>query len=149
GITGVIWQWREAVARGDAEQEARKKAQDRERAERWERYRANMTAAAGAFQMHNVGVARRALEAAPEEHRNWEWHYFSHQLDGARKTVREHVQGIWNLTYSRDGRRLMAAGRNRKIQIWDTSTGQVIASITTGGPLELGRAAFAPDGRTV
>ena len=41
-----------------------------------------MAAAAAAFQQHNSSSARLALEAAPSEHRNWEWQHFHSQLDG-------------------------------------------------------------------
>lgn len=55
----------------------------REIAERWERYRSNLVAASSALQVHNIAAARTALDAAPTEHRNWEWQHFHHQLDSA------------------------------------------------------------------
>jgi serine/threonine protein kinase len=72
----------ERVARHEAE-EAGDEARRRGEAERWGRYRANIAAAAGALQLQNSGPARRALDDAPAEHRNWEWHHFHNQLDGA------------------------------------------------------------------
>ena len=58
-------------------------ARQRGDAERWERYRSSIAAAAGASQQQNTGTARIALDAAPAEHRNWEWQHFHSQLDGA------------------------------------------------------------------
>src|SRR5262249_31739193 len=63
------------------EETARLHAEEVGAKERWERYRASMIAAASALQLHNVAAARSALDAAPEEHRNWEWQYFYNQLD--------------------------------------------------------------------
>jgi hypothetical protein len=72
---------KERDARKEADQAA-EEARRRGDAERWERYRSNI-AAAGALQLQNSGNARSALEAAPPEHRNWEWQYLHSQLDGA------------------------------------------------------------------
>jgi eukaryotic-like serine/threonine-protein kinase len=66
----------------------RQEAQRREKVERWERYRSNLVAAAGALEVHNVAAARDAVEAAPGEHRNWEWRHFLQRLDTARSVVR-------------------------------------------------------------
>src|SRR5262249_1649408 len=60
------------VQRIKAEQ-AGDEARRREHAERWERYRANIAAAGAALGLQNSSMARRALDAAPQEHRNWEW----------------------------------------------------------------------------
>ena len=61
----------------------RDKAQRNAEAERWERYRSNITVASAALQLQNSGTARSALEEAPKEHRNWEWRCLQSQLDGA------------------------------------------------------------------
>jgi len=54
--------------------------------ERWERYRANITAAAGLFESHDVAAAR-AVRNAPEEHRgNWEWKHFESRIDLSSQT---------------------------------------------------------------
>jgi WD40 repeat protein/serine/threonine protein kinase len=66
---------------------ARQLAEEREKAERWERYRASMIAAGGAMQLHNITAAKSALAAAPQEYRNWEWRYFIHQLDTAQQVI--------------------------------------------------------------
>ena len=51
GLTGIVWQWRNALAQRDTA--------------RQELYRANMVAAASALQLHNSSAARRILESAP------------------------------------------------------------------------------------
>jgi WD40 repeat protein/serine/threonine protein kinase len=81
-------------ARGKAEQ-AGDEARRRGDAERWQRYRSTIAAAASALQLHNVASARRALEAAPPEHRNWEWLHFASQLDAARASRRGDTDVAW------------------------------------------------------
>ena len=67
-LAGILWQWREAV-------EARQRAERAGAAERWERYRSNIAAAAAALQLEHSDTAGLALEAAPQEHRGWEWRH--------------------------------------------------------------------------
>ena len=76
----------ERSLRHDADS-ARDAASARERAERWERYRSNIAAASAAQQLQNSSTGERALEAAPEEHRNWEWRHLHSLLDGASLVV--------------------------------------------------------------
>jgi Tol biopolymer transport system component len=64
-------------------------------AERWQRYRVNIATAAGSLQLYNIDSVRRALEAAPPEHRNWEWQYLSGQLDGSRAVLDRKEDAIW------------------------------------------------------
>lgn len=86
-VSRSYWQTQAALKEEEVQRKAadaaRGDAQRREKAERWERYRATMSAAASAMQLHNTGAARGALDDAPPEHRGWEWHHFRRQLDTA------------------------------------------------------------------
>src|SRR5262245_142919 len=84
----VSWSYWRAEAAFEEEARQKQEAERREKTERWERYRSNLVAAASALQVHNVAAARDALEAAPPEHRNWEWQHFRHQLDTADSVLR-------------------------------------------------------------
>ena len=79
----VSWSYFRAEDARKMEAKQREDAQEKERAERWGRYRSNIAAASAALQLQNSGAARSALEDAPKEHRNWEWQYLHSQLDGA------------------------------------------------------------------
>ena len=84
----------ERLARPSTPRQRAERAGDEARggeAERWERYRSNIAAAAAALQLQNSGTARRALEAAPPEHRDWEWRHLHSQLDGARAVMPGHA----------------------------------------------------------
>jgi WD40 repeat protein len=101
---------------------ARDAARRHEQAERWERYRAGMAAVVGAFQSHNAGLARSALEAAPEEHRNWEWRHFYQQLDTSLRVSPPHNSSVRQVVFDGDG--LALSTGSGRLCLWDLRTGQ-------------------------
>jgi WD40 repeat protein/tRNA A-37 threonylcarbamoyl transferase component Bud32 len=149
GVAGGVWQWRKAVDRGDAEATARRDAQERERAERWERYRANMAAAAGAFRLNNVVTGSRALESAPEEHRNWEWYHFRHQLDGSLRVLEGHKGRVAAATLIDGGRRALTFGLDNTIRVWDAATGRATEVIEVDAGVNLPTGVLTWPGRTL
>lgn len=138
----VSWSYVRAEDARKEEANQRQAAQDREKAERWERYRANMIAAGSAMQLHNVMAARSALEAAPEEHRNWEWKYFSHQLDTAQHVVRVGDQSP-AIGVSSDGTLAAAQSAAGPVGVWDIGTRKQIGAPQTRATGDLFR--FSPD----
>jgi WD40 repeat protein/tRNA A-37 threonylcarbamoyl transferase component Bud32 len=114
-------------------EKARKVAEQREKDERWERYRANMIAVGSAMQLHNVSAAQAALAAAPDEHRNWEWHYFIHQLDTAQHVI--HLgDDIHLVSISEDGAMAAAQARSGPVQLWNLRKRQEIGVIGNREP---------------
>jgi serine/threonine protein kinase len=91
GFAGVFWQWRQAEsARLAAVESAGALRQERDHA-RWQAYLANLKAASSALSNQNVNLAQAALEAAPEEHRGWEWRHLHSCLDSPQITLRTSV----------------------------------------------------------
>ncbi len=126
----------------------RQAAERKEKAERWERYRANMIAAGGAMQLHNVTAARNALDAAPEEHRNWEWRYLHNQLDTARHVTRlgDRIQAM---AVSPDGTVAAVQPADGPARLWNLVTDREMAVLPNRSPVPDVGFAFSPDGKTV
>src|SRR5262249_21633803 len=137
--------WRSEKARAE-EARQRAEAQQREKAERWERYRANLVASARAFRMYDVGSARRPLEAAPEEHRNWEWRYFHSQLDLARDVLDVAPDGARDGRISANGRRA-ALFSESGVHVWDTVERKEVLAVP--GPLNTTYVRLSTVGRTL
>jgi WD40 repeat protein len=161
----ILWQWRKAdalakslaVAKDQAEErrlgavEAQQRAERAGAAERWERYRSNIAAAAAALQVQNSSTAQRALEAAPEEHRDWEWRHLHSQLDSARAVMPGGMLSLDLLSQrpviSPSGGQLAAVDRDaRAIYLWDVRTGTAIG-VLRGHDGPVSALAHSPDGR--
>jgi WD40 repeat protein/tRNA A-37 threonylcarbamoyl transferase component Bud32 len=137
--------WRSEQARQEVA-EQRDEAQRREKAERWERYRANIAASASALQVHNVGSARRSLETAPAEWRNWEWRHFHSRLDLAQHVLPVFKSPVGEGRFSADGRRVaLIAGRT--VRVWDTFARREVMSFQV--PEGAFHFQMSPDGRAL
>ena len=143
-LAAILWQWREAV-------EARQRAERAGAAERWERYRSNIAAAAAALQLEHSDTARRALEAAPQEHRGWEWRHLHVRLDDSRAVMPggKPASEFWwpRPIISPSGDQLASVDSDpRAINIWDVATGTAIAALRGHeGPVYA--LAYSPDGK--
>jgi eukaryotic-like serine/threonine-protein kinase len=105
----------------------RQEAQRKEQDERWERYRANITATASLFGVYDAGGARRSLQASPEEHRNWEWRHFYARMDLASRVIPPDEKiGYYQRVVSRDGRRVILFGEDGVVRFVDTRTGAIV-----------------------
>jgi WD40 repeat protein len=61
-------------------------ARERRQAE-YQTYRARIAAAVGALALHDVADARRHLDDAPQELRDWEWHHLHSRLDDSSEVI--------------------------------------------------------------
>jgi WD40 repeat protein/serine/threonine protein kinase len=113
----------ERLSRQDAEQ-ARNQASTRERSERWQRYRSNIAEASAAQQLQNSSTGQRALEAAPEEYRNWEWRHLHSLLDGASHVIKVPRMNFLAMRLSPDGRQVAVATDPGDVHLFDVATGE-------------------------
>jgi eukaryotic-like serine/threonine-protein kinase len=127
---------------------AQNEARRRGDAERWERYRSDVGAAASALPIQDIDAARRALESAPPEFRDWEWRHLSSQLDRAQTVLRGHARPVVALALSPDGRRLASGSEDGWVRLWDVPSGREIAGANEHH-LALRSVQFSPDGRSL
>ncbi len=170
-LTAIVWQWRKTDALAKSlsvanfqSEERRRRAVDAQaraeqagdearrngEAERRERYRSNLAAAAAALQLQNGATARRFLEAAPPQHRDWEWRHLHSQLDSARAAMpgAAPAYGVWQLPIiSPSGMELASPDKDeRTINVWDATTGTTIGALR-GHEGPVSALALSPDGR--
>jgi eukaryotic-like serine/threonine-protein kinase len=126
----------------DAQNEARRRGN----AERWERYRAILGAAASDLGLQDVDAARRTLATAPIEFRNWEWWHLSSQLDWSQAVLRGHEATIVALTASPDGREIVTGSEDGWVRVWHLPSGKPVPTTKQhlGGIRAL---TFSSDGR--
>jgi WD40 repeat protein/tRNA A-37 threonylcarbamoyl transferase component Bud32 len=166
-LAAIFCRWREAEAFARAESAAniRLEAQRQEAVaakhraeqagamERWERYRSDIAAAAAAMRLQITSTAQRALDEAPEEHRNWEWDHLHSQLDSARAALPGAVPAsenfvAWRLPIvSPSGKQLATLDADRRsIRLWDTTTGGACGVLRrSDSPVRA--LAYSPDGK--
>jgi len=156
-LVAILGQWqkadrarRVADALARSETELRLRAEHAGEAERWERYRSNIAAAAAALQLHHSDTARRALEQAPTEHRDWEWRHLSSQLDGARAAMpggMPSFESMWQRpVISPSGEQLATVDRDaRVIYLWDATAGAT-TGVLHGHEGPISALVYSPDG---
>jgi len=141
GFPAVSWLWFNTM-------HARDLAQQSDLGQRWSSYRINLLAAGSFLQLHNNTAARRALESAPEEHRNWEWRYYQQTLEGSGRKLTGLGGTVLAMAFRDDGKRLMTVSKE-KLQLWEPQMGKLIVETTSQFQQEIKQdsIAFSPDGR--
>jgi hypothetical protein len=139
---------REKGELADQRELERDKAQSQERAERWERYCANIMTAVSALDLNNTNIAQRALVDAPEEHCNWEWRYLQSQFDRASSAL---PSQLWerdrfrDMPVSPDGKHVVLWDEsNRAIRLWEVPAGKELAALPH--TVQVHAIAYRPDG---
>ncbi len=125
-------------------------AERREKLERWERYRANIGAAASALQLHNTGAAQITLDAAPFEYHNWEWNHFYSRLDSSQYLLGSLETKATRGLISRHGSRVLIIkqqGTRASASVWDVNQKREL--IAYSQPESIFRALISPDGNSI
>lgn len=143
----VFWSYLRVETALHQEAQQRHAAERKEKAERWERYRANIVATASALQVHNVGSARGTLEDTPEEYRNWEWRHFHSRLDLAQQVLRHDEGTVSGTAITPDGRRAVQVYHEGFAQVWDTAECKKLGRFQLGTAVV--QALPTPDGKTL
>ncbi len=156
GISGITWQWRQAVGARKSLRAAlfvAKRNEDEARTSedhaRHLAYAAKINLAHREWQDDNtVEVLRQLEETRPEagktDLRGFEWHYLDRLSRAQGPTLTGHEDVVASVSYSADGLRLASASWDGTIKIWDAATGQPIRTLTGKSPLHA--VVFHPDG---
>ncbi len=128
GLSGVIWEWqlaerhaKNADASAFEATQAAKKAQEATQRERWERYRVSVMAASGAIRLHDTATARRALDDAPGDHRDWVWQLLRAQVDQSRIVLNGGDKATRFATFRSEARWAVLRGNDGCVRLWDVA----------------------------
>jgi WD40 repeat protein/serine/threonine protein kinase len=130
----------EAAARQAEAAEARQ----RQQAER-EAYVARIGLAAAKIEENAFERARELLAECPPALRDWEWGRLMYLCQQHVREI-DTRQPIETVAFSPDGQRFVTGGWDGELRIWDTGTGELQSTVSTGGQYVFA-AAFSPDGR--
>jgi WD40 repeat protein/serine/threonine protein kinase len=123
-------------------------------------YTAHMNLAQSAWREANVGHVLELLDLyrqpvpGSEELRDFEWHYLQRLCGLDLRTLgSKSPEAHWilwynpNVVFSPEGKLLAAASHDGTVQVWDSSTGQVVQTLGTPGGCPVRGVAFSPDGK--
>jgi WD40 repeat protein/serine/threonine protein kinase len=113
--------------------------------ERREAYFHRITLAHWYLSDDDLGRALKLLKECPEDLREWEWFYLM-RLCRVEPMVLQDKTEVNGVAFSQDGERLVSAGGDGAVKIWNTRTGQVDQTF----PAHAGSVvsvAFHPDGK--
>lgn len=146
-------QTQRALAR---EIEVRGQLADTLASERLARYYHQIRLANAALADSNVRQAENYLRAclpAPGEpdHRGWEWDYLQSLTHGEQLWFRQHRRSIYDVALSADGTRCLSISDDGEGKCWDTDSGQLLWTFSTGNQTRgtQGTLAFSPTGMLV
>jgi WD40 repeat protein len=154
GFAGIALKWNEAednatklaIEAKKAEHEATN-ARDAAKKERWERYRVCVVAASSELRLDDSNAARRALEDAPEEYRDWVWSLLHARLDKAQYVLQDRECPLIGVFFTEDGRWAMLRGEDHSIHVWDTQSRKEY--VTVRGNVYVRCPIISEDGKTL
>lgn len=112
----------------------------------FESYLAHVAAASASLALNETDEARRWLDLAPESHRNWEWKYFSANLDQSIRTWPDQGGVVMSVAYSPDGRTIAEGLANGEAILRHAESGETLRTLKENDK-SLWHVAFNADGK--
>jgi hypothetical protein len=136
--------------------EERANAVDAEERATVDSQRARDAEVAGKFQLavarydaNRAAEARTLLHQIPHEYRdNFEWHYCNRRFQGSDITCYGHTSDVVEVAFTPDGKRVVSAGKDATIRLWDATTGEQLSTLQ-GHEGRIDGLAVSPDGSSI
>ena len=139
----------DAQTERDALRRAKALVEDRERLVREYVYAVQLRQAQQLWYHADLTPMRELLApyATPgdSDPREFTWRYLWRLSHSDRRTLEGHTSDVYFVAWSPDGRRLVSAGREGVLHLWDAATGRDLYTLS-GHKQEVNSAAFSPDG---
>ena len=93
--------------------------------------------------------ARTLLHQIPQEYRdNFEWHYCNRRFQGSDISCYGHTSDVIEVAFTPDGKRVVSAGKDATIRLWDATTGEQLSTLQ-GHEGRIDGLAVSPDGSSI
>jgi WD40 repeat protein/tRNA A-37 threonylcarbamoyl transferase component Bud32 len=100
------------------------------------------------WRQDNAARAVQLLAGCPEPLRGWEWRYLKRLVRAERVAIQAHPRGLGVLSFSTNGKRLLTAGSDGAVRIWDAGSGKRLLDIQAHNAA-VRAAVFRPDGKQI
>lgn len=155
GGTGVLWQWRRAVA-AQVNAETGWLAESQRRAELEKtlgqlevaQYHNQISLADNAWNANHLQHAEELLDACRANLRGWEWQYLKRLCNSELIKITGHSDAVWAVAIDPSGRYLASGGSDAVVRLWDLAQGQSIG-VLRGHTSRIIGVSFSSDGKTI
>ena len=100
------------------------------------------------WRQDNAPRAGQLLAGCPEPLRGWEWRYLQRLTRAERVAFQAHPRGLGVLAFSPDSKRVLTAGSDGMVRIWDAWSGKQLLEFAAHGAT-VRAAVFSPDGNRI
>jgi WD40 repeat protein/serine/threonine protein kinase len=146
---GVRLPWQ--AGRNLVQEAGRDPAQERLSPTEMAAYVKKITLAQTEWEHGSATLAWQYLQQCPRELRGWEHRYLVTQFNRV-PTFRGHVTApgnvihVWSVAISADGKRLVSAGADNTVKVWDANRGTMVLSLAEAASKAV---ALSPDGKRI
>src|SRR5262249_49779252 len=114
--------------------------------EQREAYFQRITVAHRELSTGNLPATLRALEECPKDLRGWEWYFLMRQCKSDTLILHDSTE-VYGVAFSPDGERIASVGKDGKVKIWNSRTGERLREFSAHGGKAACSVVLHPDSR--